>query len=115
VRAAILLGLRGARSGRPSYASAGDGRPARRSGRRVLRALIRKMSRANSLWGAPRIHGEFDSVRSRARTTFRWRASSYPAVCARTSTDDRVAESRQVPLLLELAVNEEEAVEIHAL
>ena len=43
-RLSLILAL-ASRSGRPSV-------------EREIRALIRQMSRANRLWGAPRIHGE---------------------------------------------------------
>jgi hypothetical protein len=60
----------------------------RRSGRPIisseLRDLIRRMSYANPLWGAPRIHGDVESgqyraqIRASRRTKFRGRATKFP-------------------------------------
>jgi putative transposase len=40
---------------------------------REIRDLIRKMSRANPLWGAPRIHGELLKLGIDARLRLEWR------------------------------------------
>jgi hypothetical protein len=43
---------------RPLHRQASGAQPARRQTETEIGDLIRRMSRANPLWGAPRIHGE---------------------------------------------------------
>ena len=78
----------------------GPGRPAVAP---EVRALIRRMSRANPLWGAPRIHGELQKLGieiSQATVSKYWSAiGAPPSQTWRTFLDNHVREPRLRGLL----------------
>jgi hypothetical protein len=82
------------------------GRPGRPSVSRELRELIRRMSRENLLWGAPRIHGELlklgfeiaeSTVSKYMARRSAWRTSAYSSYYNETRTHLGLARDTPIP------------------
>jgi putative transposase len=71
-------------------------RPGRPGKDREIRDLIRRIANANTLWGAPRVHGELLKLRIDVseRTVSRWmpRRKNPPSQTSRTFLDDHVGD-----------------------